>query len=189
VGGASGGNGCTPTGGIGGAVWLTPPSVPSAIAVPSGATVKLHDQGVGSQIYTCTASGGADAGADAGAVTYSWVLKQPDAVLYDASCVQVGTHQAGPSWTSGGGTITGMKLAQANAPTAGNIPWLLLKVSTSTTTGPFTDVTYVQRLNTSGGVAPSTGCGASTVSSETSVPYTADYYFFTGPTADAGADH
>jgi hypothetical protein len=182
--GGAGGAGCVLTGGIGGTAWLMAPIVPQAIAVPSGATVKVHDRGIGAQIYTCMASGGGGGGA--GAVTYSWVAT-PSANLYDSGCNQVGTHQAGPSWTSGGGTITGMKLQQADAPTAGNIPWLLLKVSIDTTTGPFTDVTYVQRVNTAGGVAPSSTCNAGAANTEVSVPYTADYYFFTGGSGAGGA--
>jgi hypothetical protein len=40
-------------------------------------------------------------------------------------------------------------------------------------------VTYVQRLNTSGGSAPATGCAVSTdVGGQVLVPYTADYYFY-----------
>jgi hypothetical protein len=170
------------------AAWLTPPAnIPSAIAVPSGSTLAIHDHGVGTQIYTCTASGGADAGGDAGAVTYSWVLKGPNAILYDATFANVGTHGVGPEWTStDGSVINGAKQAQANAPVTTAIPWLLLKATPSGSAGVFSDVTYVQRLDTAGGVAPATGCGAGTVGTETSVAYSADYYFFTGSASDGG---
>src|SRR5512141_1475968 len=83
------------TGGAG-AAWASVPPVPSVIAVPAGATLKIHDRGIGAQVYTCTASGGADGGA----ASYAWVLKAPDAILYDASFAQVGSHGAGPTWTS-----------------------------------------------------------------------------------------
>ena len=91
-------------GGGPGTAWMTPPAnLPAAIAVPSGATLKLHDHAIGVQVYTCTASaaggagggGGAGGAGGSGATTYSWVLKQPDAVLYDSSFAQVGTHGAG----------------------------------------------------------------------------------------------
>ncbi|MES1206850.1 MAG: DUF3455 domain-containing protein [Pseudomonadota bacterium] len=101
-----------------------PADVPAALAPPPGTVLKMHDHGIGTQVYTCTASGGADAGADAGAVTYAWVLKGPDAVLYDGTFAQVGTHGAGPKWTStDGSVISGQKLAQASAPAATAIPW------------------------------------------------------------------
>ncbi len=174
------------------AAWLTPPAnIPSAIAVPSGSTLAIHDHGVGTQIYTCTASGGAGgaggSGADAGAITYSWVLKGPDAILSDATFAQVGTHGVGPTWTSSDGSmISGTKVAQANATASGAIPWLLLKATSTGGAGVFATITSVQRLNTAGGPAPATGCGSTTVSTETSVPYSADYYFYSGGSAGAG---
>ena len=189
TGGAGGATGGAGGGGVGGTAWLTPPTVPPALAVPLGATLAIHDHGTGVQIYTCTpgggAGGGAGSGADAGAVTYSWVLKGPDAKLYDANNVQVGTHGIGPEWTSiDGSIVNGTKVEQANAPsmTPAAIPWLLLRGSTPTggTTGVFTNVTYVQRVSTTGGAAPATGCDASTSGTDTSVAYTAEYYFYTG---------
>jgi len=170
------------------AAWLTPPAgVPAALAPPAGTTLAIHDHGIGTQVYTCTASGGADAGGDAGAVSYSWVLKGPDAILYDDMFTKVGTHGVGPEWTStDGSVINGAKVQQANAPVSTAIPWLLLKATPASGSGVFSDVTYVQRLDTAGGVAPATGCGAGTVGTETSAPYSADYYFFTGSASDGG---
>jgi hypothetical protein len=160
--------------------WLTPSSVPSALAAPAGATVKVHDHAAGAQIYTCTASA-ADGSADAGATTYAWVLKAPDANLYDSSGAQVGTHGAGPHWSSSDGSVVnGMKVAQVDSPQADAIPWLLLRATSTTGTGIFSDVTYVQRLDTAGGTAPATGCDWTTVGTDVRSAYTAEYYFYTG---------
>jgi hypothetical protein len=174
------------TGGAG-AAWLTlPADLPTVLAVPAGAMLKIHDRGIGAQVYTCTSSGGVDGGVDAGLTTYAWVLKAPDAILYDATFAQVGTHGAGPHWTSSdGSTVTGVKLQQANSPRADAIPWLLLKASSTSGTGVFTDIAYVQRLNTAGGTAPVTGCDATTVNTDTRVDYSADYYFFTTSVNDS----
>jgi uncharacterized protein DUF3455 len=65
----------------------------------------------------------------------------------------------------------------------GAIPWLLLQ-AVGAQDGPtgghkLTATTFIQRLNTSGGVAPSTGCTLSTdVGMKALVPYTADYFFY-----------
>lgn len=65
----------------------------------------------------------------------------------------------------------------------GAIPCLLLQ-SIGSQPGPaggglMTATTYIQRLNTTGGVAPTAGCSvASDVGKQKLVPYTADYYFF-----------
>jgi hypothetical protein len=177
------------TGG-GATTWTNAPSgVPSAIAAPNGTTLAIHDKGIGSQVYTCTAgTGGAGGGGGGGTTSYSWVLLKPDAILYDATYTNVGTHGMGPEWTSTDGSIVnGSKVAGANAANAAtDIPWLLLKASSTTGTGVFTPVTYVQRLNTAGGQAPSTGCSSSTVGTMTSVLYSADYYFYTGTPTDGG---
>jgi len=186
-------------GGGPGTAWMTPPgNLPAAIAVPSGATVKRHDHAIGVQVYTCTASaaggaggsgaGGAGGAGGSGATTYSWVLKQPDAVLYDSSFAQVGTHGLGPNWTAtDGSVVNGARIAQASSTMTGAIAWLLLGASSTTGTGVFSDITYIQRLNTAGGPATGT-CDATTATTEIRIPYSADYYFFTGgaTTTDGG---
>ena len=54
--------------------------------------------------------------------------------------------------------------------------------------GEFSDIAVVQRLNTAGGKAPTTGCDATTVDTQTRVPYSADYYFYVSvDAADGGA--
>ena len=71
----------------------------------------------------------------------------------------------------------------------GAIPWLLLQV-VGAQDGPtgghkLTATTFIQRLNTSGGVAPSTGCTLSTdVGKKALVPYTADYFFYKDAESD-----
>ena len=66
---------------------------------------------------------------------------------------------------------------------AGAIPWLLLDV-VGTEAGPdggtfLSQTAFIQRLNTSGGVAPATGCSQATdIGAVKLVPYTADYFFY-----------
>jgi Protein of unknown function (DUF3455) len=65
----------------------------------------------------------------------------------------------------------------------GAIPWLLLQV-VGAKDGPtgghkLTPTKFIQRLTTSGGVAPATGCTLSTdVGKRAFVPYSADYLFY-----------
>ena len=112
--GAAGMAGTAAEGGTGGTTWLAPPPVPPTLEPPAGATVKLHAHAIGAQIYTCTASSAPSTDGGAGATTYAWVLKAPDATLYDESGAQVGTHGAGPSWTWRDGSVAnGTKAAEA----------------------------------------------------------------------------
>jgi hypothetical protein len=167
-------------------------TIPAGIATPAGPTLKLKAHALGVQIYTCTASGGADAGADAGATTYAWTLKQPDAKLYDENNAEIGTHGAGPNWTGkDGSSVVGARVAGVDSPLPDAVQWLLLKAAShGATAGTFSDVTYIQRVNTTKGKAPATGCDSANVGKETSVAYTTDYYFYKGDAvvADGGAD-
>jgi hypothetical protein len=71
----------------------------------------------------------------------------------------------------------------ASCPNAGSIACLLLQ-SVGSEEGPtggslLSKTTFIQRLNTNGGSAPTTGCfTASDVGNQALVPYTADYVFF-----------
>jgi hypothetical protein len=68
-----------------------------------------------------------------------------------------------------------------NVPGApGAIPWLLLSTTNQKTGGHvLNDTTFIQRINTGGGVAPTDPCDANTnVGVTKEVSYTADYYFY-----------
>ena len=149
----------------------SPPKVPTALAVPPGAKLVARFHATGAQVYACTSAAG----------QVSWVLARPDAMLADASGAIAGTHGAGPSWKSkDGSSVVGKKLAQAAAPDAGAVPWLLLGATSTSGAGQLTGVTFVQRVATKGGIAPATGCNATHVGAEVRADYSADYYFYTG---------
>jgi hypothetical protein len=65
---------------------------------------------------------------------------------------------------------------------SGAIPWLLLEVA-GTQQGPMggsalVQTTFIQRLKTSGGIAPDSGCNETAYGAVALVPYTTDYYFY-----------
>lgn len=146
--------------------------IPAAIAVPAGNKLALTLKGSGLQNYECRAKADAAGG-------YDWTLIAPEAVLRDKSDALVGRHYGGPTWEHGDGSkVTGKQIAAAPAPTPGNIPWLLLQATASSGNGTFNGVTYVQRIHTSGGTAPSDSCNASAAGSKKQVRYSADYVFY-----------
>ena len=61
---------------------------------------------------------------------------------------------------------------------ATTIPWLLLRANSTEGPGVFQGVTFIQRLNTVGGTAPTTNCDAAHVGQEARVSYTAEYWFY-----------
>jgi hypothetical protein len=142
-------------------------TIPAAIQVPAGAKLAHKFHATGAQVYACAAA------------PFAWTLKRPDAILVDGTGAKAGSHGAGPTWTAkDGSAVVGQKVAQADAPTPGAVPWLLLRATSTSGTGVFAAVTYVQRVNTRGGKAPATGCDAKTVGNEARVDYSADYLFF-----------
>lgn len=153
-----------------------PASVPAALAPAADQALFRIYPAEGVQIYRCTltASG-----------AYAWVFDVPDALLLsnddwddEGERRIVGHHYAGPTWEyKDRSTVVGSKVAGATVdPTA--IPWLLLTAKSHGGSGLFTDVTTIQRLNTVGGLAPSSGCDATTVNTAARVPYTATYFMY-----------
>ena len=155
-----------------GAWALTPPTVPANIKVPAGNTLFLVAHAQGAQVYRCTNTAG----------VYAWTLFTPAATLYDDAGRSIILHYAGPTWRAhDGSTVVAARVDGAPSPLPNTIPWLLLK-ATSTTPGStgdlLTPTTYIQRVNTVGGVAPATGCDAAHVGATRPVFYTADYSFY-----------
>lgn len=137
---------------------------PAALKVPDGNRLTGVFSAAGVQTYTC---------ADG-----AWKLLEPAATLWaknDRSHRPLALHSRGPVWVS---TVDGSAVnaaAIANSPKTGTIPELLLQSTATRGTGAFAGVSYVQRLDTHGGVAPTTAC---TGTDQVSVRYSATYAFY-----------
>ena len=155
-----------------------PTDVPPSLAVGPGEQLWRSFPAEGVQIYACTATG--------------WVFESPDALLLkrdgddgEGDRVIVGHHFAGPTWEyKDHSFVVGARVAGFPSPLPGAIPWLLLKATSTSPGGRFSAVTSIQRLDTTGGVAPATGCDGTTLGAKARVPYTATYYFYR-----AASDH
>ena len=66
----------------------------------------------------------------------------------------------------------------ASSPRAGAVPELLLQVATHSGKGVLSKADYINRLHTSGGVAPTGACGGGET---VQVPYGAVYVFWDAP--------
>jgi hypothetical protein len=137
--------------------------IPAALNVPAGNKLVGKFEGHGQQIYACANS--------------SWTLLEPAAILSDNGN-PVAFHTKGPVWVS---TVDGSEVHAAPVPNAtvshsDAIPELLLKSTQDQGTGQFGSTTYVQRLQTQGGLAPKGQC---TNAARVSVPYSALYVFYT----------
>ena len=103
---------------------------------------------------------------------------RPVATLYGADEQVVGKYYAGPTWeASDGSKITGKQVAVAPA-SPGSIPLQLVKAEPAMGAGAMNGVSYIQRLNTKGGVAPAMACDAAGKGQRQQVAYEADYVFY-----------
>jgi hypothetical protein len=152
---------------------LAAPSMPANLMPPAQDQLFLRLRATGSQIYAC------QQGMDG---SWAFALKAPDARLYDDQCRVVGTHFAGPTWaiTADSSQVAGKKAAEAPAPGGGAVPWLLLSATSSSASGMLAGVSYIQRVETAGGLAPASGCDAGHAGVEVAVPYTATYLYYRG---------
>ena len=164
---------------------IVPPAVPPALTVPDAFKPFLKAHAVGTQNYIC-----APAATPSG---FDWLFIGPQATLFDDDLGQSLTHfqsvnafqnaiQATWQHSRDSSVVWATKHSGASV-TPDAIEWLLLDV-TGTELGPtggdkLARTTYVQRVNTVGGVKPpSTECGSSTLNTRRLVPYQADYYFY-----------
>ena len=172
---------------------VTPPTVPASLQVPAGNVPYLVGHAAGTQNYACVPT-------DAGIV---WQLYTPQATLFSDTHDQVTTHffspnplapaEFLPTWQHSTDTSAVWVKAAAAPYTGadfvepGALAWLLLK-SVATAAGPtggeaLKPTTYIHRVNTMGGLAPSTGCSRpKDLGKKAFVPYTADYYFYADAT-------
>jgi hypothetical protein len=143
--------------------------VPSDLRVHGSPMLAVHARGV--QIYVL--ANGID-GAPA------WKLKAPDAT-FNGHGIE-GRHYAGPTWEciTDGSKVVGRKLAEHVSPDPNAVGWLLLEAKSHEGNGVLSKVSFIQRINTAGGKAPTTDGAKS--GDEIRVPYEADYVFY-GPAA------
>jgi hypothetical protein len=157
---------------LAGGASATAVEAPGALSPAAGQTLAMVVGAKGVQVYECRPRKDAAGG-------HEWAFVAPEAELFDARGLPIGSHGAGPHWqASDGSRIVGALKARADAPVAGAVPWLLLDTRSAGPDGAFSRVTSVQRVNTVGGVAPASGCDRDTTGRTARVDYRADYHFF-----------
>ncbi len=175
---------------------ITPPDVPAQLNdnVLPGNTAFLVGHATGTQNYVCLPAGAG----------FAYVLFTPEATLVDDHGKQIITHFFSPNlnpdsgenlgtiratWQTSDTSIVWAKVvASATHATDpgfvadGAVAWLTL-ARVGAQDGPrgedtLSDVTFVQRLNTSGGLAPGDCTSIADVGKVAFRPYTADYFFY-----------
>jgi hypothetical protein len=168
---------------------IPPSNIPENIAVLPPNKPFLVGHAIGTQNYVCLPSGN----------EFKFKLFTPQATLFDGAGRQIITHFFSPDPDDPLGTIRATwqhsrdtsavwgKVVTGDNATVDRtaIDWLRV-TATTTEGGPrgvLARTTFIQRVNTTGGLAPATGCSsAADVGKSAFVPYTADYIFYTDRT-------
>lgn len=147
---------------------LQPPVLPAGceqLAPPAGHELAYKVYAVGVQIYRWNGT--------------AWAFVAPEAGLFANQNFRglVGSHYGGPTWETNSGSlvVSSGTTAIPCTPDATAIPWLRLTAVTSSGPGILEGVTYIQRINTVGGIRPAAG---TVVGEEARIPYTTEYYFY-----------
>jgi hypothetical protein len=146
--------------------------IPAPLRVPATNLSMRQTHATGVQVYQCR-------GNKDDTARFEWQLKEPAANLFDKVGHKIGRHYAGPTWEADDGSkVIGEVVAHANSPDPNAVAWLLLSAKSTSGTGIFQGVRFIQRLHTAGGNAPADGCQQASAGSEVRVPYSADYWFY-----------
>jgi len=137
-----------------------------SIQVQAGNKLAFHVYARGVQIYKWNGN--------------AWVFDAPRAALFAEANFfgEVGSHYRGPNWESKSGSrVKAVRVQDTGCtPDQTAITWLLLVSTETSGPGIFNGITYIQRVNTTDGIAP-TDFGLS-IGELREVPYTAEYYFY-----------
>lgn len=137
-----------------------------SLQVPEGNKFAFHVYARGVQIYRWNGA--------------TWDFVAPVAALFAEANYfgEVGSHYVGPTWESKSGSkVVGRRVQGTGCtPDPSAIAWLRLEKVSTSGSGIFSSVTYIQRVNTTGGTPP-TDSGLN-FGEMREVPYTAEYYFY-----------
>jgi hypothetical protein len=148
---------------------MAPPGLPSAVTVPPGHKEAMTLKAVGTMNYECRARAGMSG-------AYGWVLNAPDASLRHWSGLRVGRYYGGPTWAYRDGSRLTARLIAASP--AGKSAIQLWQASSIEGEGEFSGVTYIQRINATGGELPTAPCTESAVGRGHKVEFAAEFVFY-----------
>lgn len=134
---------------------------------PQGSVEVMRLQGEGAQIFRCESQ-------PAG---LRWIYRLPDAELRDAKGNVIVHHGVNLSFEHvDGSRLVGEIVDHVPSPNSDSLPWLLLKTHVFGD-GALAAITYVQRINTVGGMPPSR-CEAEQLNQVLRVPFSAEFVFY-----------
>lgn len=147
--------------------------LPAAVTPPPGHGINMHAHASGTNRYACRANGDG----------FAWTLIATEARLTDPhgkpSGRHYGRHYAPPATFESldGSMVTGIVQAEAPA-TPGDLPLQLLRANPATGLGALRGVSFIQRVNTRGGLPPAAPCHVGAKDQLATVEFRAGFVFY-----------
>ncbi len=143
--------------------------LPAAVTHPPGHVINMHAHASGTNRYACRANGGG----------FAWTLIATEARLTNPHGKPSGRHYASPATFESldGSMVTGIVQAEAPA-TIGALPLQLLRANPATGLGALRGVSFIQRVNTRGGLPPTDPCHIGAKDQMATVAFRAGFVFY-----------
>jgi hypothetical protein len=137
------------------------------LKAPEGGVEVMRLRGQGAQIFRCESQ----------AAGLRWTYRLPEAELRDAQGEVLVRHGANLSFEHvDGSRLFGEIVDHVPSPNSDSLPWLLLKTR-AYGPGSLSAITYVERIETVGGMPPAS-CDSAQLNQVLRVPFSADFVFF-----------
>lgn len=146
--------------------------LPALIQVAAGNSMVLDAGAKGTITYACRKE-------KEPLTTYKWIVVGEQAVLNDSKGKEIGTYSGPPArWAINDKSFVNGSQVAVSPNGVKNLPFQLVKADVAGGQGTLTAVSYVQRVNTQGGVAPKGKCSSDNDGQKVEVDYQAEYRFW-----------
>ncbi len=147
------------------------PTLPADIRVPAGHQAVLEARGIGELQYECQATSRAP-------WQYAWLPRDRSIELRDTANNSIMLARSARAWIHRDGSELVVREFVEVDNGAPNLPLQRARVEASTLPGTLSNISYIQRIRTVGGLPSVRNCSAAEVGMRVRVPYEADYVFW-----------
>ncbi len=147
------------------------PTLPADIRVPAGHQAVLEARGVGELQYECQAT-------SLSPWQYAWLPRDRSIELRDSANNTITLARSARSWVHRDGSELVVREFVEVDNGAPNLPLQRARVEASKLPGTLSNISYIQRIRTVGGLPSVRNCSSAELGMRVRVPYEADYVFW-----------
>lgn len=147
------------------------PGLPADVRVPAGHQAVLEARGLGELQYECQAT-------SLSPWQYAWLPRDRSIELRDTSNNSITLARSARAWIHRDGSELAVREFVEVDNGAANLPLQRARVEPSNLPGTLSNISYIQRIRTVGGLPATRNCSAAELGMRVRVPYEADYVFW-----------